>query len=310
MIRAGIAGGLSAKAGEIIKLLVNHPDVELAWVEGRDAAGRFLHQVHKGLRGETYMKFSPAADTSDIDVLFLCFDDPDRTASFLHSVNVPDSVKMIDMSGLFIEPDDPESPWIYGLPELNRKALVRGATRAAIPGDLATAVLLGLLPLAKNLLLNADIHISAVMPDADAEPGEALAFIETEQGDEITQTLQSIQNSFNRPMLYVLTAGGWTRGISVVMYFKCKVSEKELLSLYNDYYSDHGFTFISDSVPSLSEVVGTGKCIINLQKVADRLVVSVAIDDILKGSAAQAVHCMNLLFGLQERVGLMLIAAK
>lgn len=310
MIRAGIAGGLSAKAGETIKLLVNHPDVELAWVEGREAAGRFLYQVHKGLRGETYMKFAPVADTSDIDVLFLCFDDPDHTASFLHSVNVPDSVKMIDMSGLFIEPDDPESPWVYGLPELNRKALVRGATRAAVPGDLATAVLLGLLPLAKNLLLNADIHISAVMPDADAEPGEALAFIETEQNDEITQTLQSIQNSFNRPMLYVLTAGGWTRGISVVMYFKCKVSEKELLSLYNDYYADHGFTFISDSVPSLSEVVGTGKCIINLQKVADRLVISVAIDDILKGSAAQAVHCMNLLFGLQERVGLMLIAAK
>lgn len=310
MIRAGIAGGLSAKAGETIKLLVNHPDVELKWVQAPSATNRFLYEVHKGLRGETYMKFSPEADTSDIDVLFLCFDDPDDTASFLHSVNIPDSVRMIDLSGLFIEPDDPESPWIYGLPELNRKPLVRGATRAAVPGDLATAVLLGLLPLAKNLLLTADIHISAVMPDAYAEPGEALALIETDQAEEITQTLQRVQSSFNRPMLYVLTAGGWTRGISVVMYFKCDVSEREIISLYNDYYSDHGFTFVSDTVPSLSEVVGTGKCIINLQKVADRLVVSVVIDDTLKGSAAQAVHCMNLLFGLQERVGLMLIAAK
>ena len=166
------------------------------------------------------------------------------------------------------------------------------------------------LPLAKNLMLTADIHACAVVPDLDAEPGEALALLDHEQTQEISDALRTVQQSFSRPIFFVVTAGGWTRGISLVMYFKCQTSEAELRLLYDEYYSDHGFTFISDSVPSLSEVVGTGKCIINLQKVGDRLAVSVAIDDILKGSAAQAVHAMNLLFGLQERVGLMLLAAK
>lgn len=310
MIRAGIAGGATTSAGEVIKILVNHPDVEIIWVESPELEGHFLYEIHKGLRGETYMRFTSRPDVEAIDVLFLGYDDPDRTARFLHSVNVPDSVKMIDLSGLFRDPSDTESPWVYALPELNRKPLVRGATKAAIPGSLATAVLLGLLPLAKNLMLTADIHACAVVPDTDAEPGEALALLEHEQTDEIVQALQTIQQSFSRPIFFVVTAGGWTRGISLVMYFKCQTSESELRSLYDEYYSDHGFTFLSDSVPSLSEVVGTGKCIINLQKVDDRLAVTVAIDDVLKGSAAQAVHAMNLLFGLQERVGLMLLAAK
>lgn len=310
MIRAGIAGGLSMKAGETIKILVNHPDVEIMWVEAPEVEGLYLYQFHKGLRGETYMRFSDHPDVNAVDVIFLCYDDPDDTASFLHKVNVPDGVKMIDLSGLFREPDATDSPWVYGLPELNRKPLVRGATRSAVPGPLATAVLLGLLPLAKNLLLNADIHVCATVPDADAEPGEALVLIDHEESDEINAALRTLQSSYSRPMFFVITAGGWSRGISAVMYFKCNVSEKEIIALYNDYYADHGFTFISDSVPSLSEVVGTGKCIINLRKVDDRLVISVAIDNALKGSAAQAVHNMNLLFGLQERVGLMLIAAR
>lgn len=310
MIRAGIAGGTSTAAGEVAKLLVNHPDVEIMWVNDPIVDGRFLYEVHRGLRGESYMRFTSEADVDAIDVLFLCHDDPDATARFLRTVNVPDRVKMIDLSGLFRDPADADTPWVYALPELNRKPLVRGATKAAIPGAIATATLLGLLPLAKNLLLTADIHASVVVPDADAEPGQALALLDHEQTEEITAALRTVQNSFSRPTFFVVTAGGWTRGISLVMYFKCNVSEKEIVALYDDYYSDHGFTFISDSVPSLSEVVGTGKCIINPRKVGDRLAVSVVIDDVLKGSAAQAVHAMNLLFGLQERVGLMLLAAK
>lgn len=310
MIRAGIAGGESISGGEVIKLLVNHPDVEIMWVESPELDGNFLYQIHKGLRGDSYMRFTARPDVDAIDVLFLCYDDPDNTARFLHSVNIPDSVRMIDLSGLFRDPADTESPWVYALPELNRKPLVRGATKAAVPGALATAVLLGLLPLAKNLMLTSDIHACAVVPDLDAEPGEALALLDHEQTEEIGDALRTLQHSFSRPIFFVVTAGGWTRGISLVMYFKCQTSEAEIRALYDEYYSDHGFTFISDSVPSLSEVAGTGKCIINLQKVGDRLAISVAIDDILKGSAAQAVHAMNLLFGLQERVGLMLLAAK
>ncbi|MCM1484216.1 MAG: N-acetyl-gamma-glutamyl-phosphate reductase [Muribaculaceae bacterium] len=311
MIRAGIAGGTSTAAGEIIKLLVNHPDVEIIWVEAPEAEGAFLYQLHKGLRGETYMRFCSRGSLDDINVLFLCQNEPQDALRYITSRGSRDDLRIIDLSGDFRQAAlTAESPWVYALPELNRKPLVRGATRAAVPGALATAVLLGLLPLAKHLLLNADIHISAVVPDADAEPGEALALLEHEEAEEISRALKSVQSSFRSPMFYVVTAGGWTRGISVVMYLRCNVSEAELNNIYDTYYEDHGFTFISDTVPNLSEVVGTGKCIINLHKVGDRLVVTTAIDDVLKGSAATAVHNMNLLFGLQERVGLMLIAAK
>ncbi len=310
MIRAGITGGTAAAAGEIIKLLVNHPDVEIIWVEAPEAEGAFIHQIHKGLRGETYMRFCSRGNLDDINVLFLCQTTPQEALRYLTGRQIPENLRMIDLSGDFTQASlSDESPWVYALPELNRKPLVRGATRAAVPGAMATAVLLGLLPLAKHLMLNADIHISAVVPDADAEPGEALALLEHEDDGEITQTLKSIQNSFRSPMFYVVTAGGWTRGISVVMYLRCNVTEAELNNIYDTYYEDHSFTFLSDSVPNLSEVVGTGKCIINLQKIGDRLVITTAIDDVLKGSAATAVHAMNLLFGLQERVGLMLIAA-
>ncbi len=311
MIRAAIVGGGSTYAGEVIKLLVNHPDVEITQVYEPPLDGHFLYEVHKGLRGETYMRFSADKSFVDaIDVLFLCHADPDNTAAFLHAVDIPEKVKIIDLSGLFRDPSDHDSPWVYALPELNRKPLVRGATKAVIPGELATAALLGLLPMAKNLMLNADIHASAVVPDTDAEPGEPLVLIDHEQTGEITAALRSLQSSFSRPLFFVVTAGGWTRGISLVMYFKCNIAESQLRNLYEDYYSDHGFTFISDSVPSLSEVVGTGKCIINIRKVDDRVAISVAIDNILKGAAAQAVHTMNLLFGLQERVGLTLLAIR
>lgn len=311
MIRAGIACGIASCAGEIIKLLVNHPDVEIIWVEAPEAEGAFLHQVHKGLRGETYMRFCSRGNMDDINVLFLCHTEPQEALRYVTSRGIPENVKIIDCSGDFRQASiTPESPWVYGLPELNRKALVRGANRASVPGALATAVLLGLLPMAKHLMLNSDIHVSAVVPDADAEPGEALALLDHEEAEEISRALKTVQTSFRSPMFYVVTAGGWTRGISVVMYFRCNVSERELTDIYDTFYEDHGFTFLSDSVPSLSEVVGTGKCIINLHKVGERLVVTVAIDDVLKGSAATAVHDMNLLFGLQERVGLMLIAAK
>lgn len=314
MIKAGIAGGDTTAGGEVIKLLVNHPDVEIMWVQAPEQyAGQLLHTVHRSLRGESYMRFSakaPSTDEQPVDVVFLCHDDPDETALFLHSVCLPDSVRMIDLSGLFLDPADPDSPWVYALPELNRKPLVRGATKAAMPSAFATAALLGLLPLAKNLMLTADIHASVIVPGALAEPGEPLSLLDGAMTAEIAEVLRTVQTSFNRPIFAVMTAGGWTRGLSLVMYFKCAVAQDEITALYQDYYSDHGFTFISDSVPSLSEVVGTGKCIINPQKVDDRLVVSVVIDDTLKGSAAQAVHAMNLLFGLQERVGLMLHASR
>lgn len=309
MIRAAVTGGSMAVAGEIIKLLVNHPDIELMWVLEPHVEGALLSQIHKGLRGETYLRFSARADMSAIDVLFLCFEHKSEAVDFLSKNPAKENTKIIDLSGAYLpqstfaDGDD----WIFGLPELSRKPLVRGALHAAVPQPITTAVLLPLLPMAKNgLLTEGDIHVTAVVADPDAEPGETLALIDLVEADDIARALQSLQPAFSIPMTFMVMCGGWKRGISVSIHFKSSVSEEKALQIYNDFYEDHGFTFISSDLPNLSEVVGTNKCIINLQRVGDRLVINAVIDDLIKGAAAMALHDMNLLFGLQERVGLML----
>ena len=309
MIRAGVTGGSMPVAGEIIKLLINHPDVELYWVVDPDAEGVMISQIHKGLRGETYMRFTSRPEMDKVDVIFLCFEEPGQAKRFVIDNAIPERVKLIDMSGDFLQESTfaDGDPWIFGLPELSRKPLVRGGRRAAVPPALTSAVLLPLLPLAKEQVLDeGDIHINAVVAEPDAEPGEALALIDLEEADQVARALRSLQPSFDRPMTFIVVNGGWRRGISLSIHFKSSLSEERAVELYNEFYSDHGFTFMSSSLPNLTEVVGTNKCIINLQKVGDRLVINAVIDDLIKGASAMAVHDMNLLFGLQERVGLML----
>lgn len=310
MIRAGITGGTTAVAGEITKILINHPDVELIWSLDADAEGALLSQVHKGLRGETYMRFTSRPDIEAVDVLFLCFEHPGEAKAFLEEFPPKANTKIVDLSGDFL----PESTfsdgdeWIFGLPELSRKPLVRGGLHASVPPALTSAVLLALMPMAKAQLLKADIHVSAVVAEAGTEPGEALALIDLEEADHIVRAIHSLQPGFSNPMTFVVLSGGWKRGISVNIHFKCEEPEENLLKLYDEFYSDHSFTFISESLPNLTEVAGTNKCIINVQRVGNRVVINAVLDDLIKGSAAMAVHDMNLLFGLQERVGLMLKA--
>ena len=309
MIRAAVAGGSTAVAGEIMKILINHPDVELLWVYEPHVEGALLSQVHKGLRGETYVRFTARGEMQSIDVLFLCFHHRHEAKEFLTNNPPKEKTKIIDLSGAYLnesafaEGDE----WIFGLPELSRKPLVRGALRAVVPQPLTSAVLLPLLPMAKNgLLTEGDIHVTAVVADLDAEPGETLALIDLEEADDIERAICSLQPTFKIPMTFMVMCGGWKRGISVSIHFKCSLDEERAIQIYNDFYEDHSFTFISSDLPNLSEVVGTNKCIINLQRVGDRLVINAVIDDLIKGAAAMAVHDMNLLFGLQERVGLML----
>ncbi len=309
MIRAAITGGSMAVAGELIKILINHPDIELAWVFEPHAEGALISQVHKGLRGETYMRFCAKADMGCIDALFLCFEEPGDARRFLDKNPVPDKVKIIDLSGDFLLDSSfsEGDSWIFGLPELCRKPLVRGALHASVPPALTSTVLLALMPLAKQSLLGSgDIHINAIVAEENAEPGEALALIDLEEADDICRAIRSLQPTFDTPMTFIVMNSGWKRGISVSIHFKSPLTEEKVLEIYNDFYSDHSFTFISTNLPNLTEVVGTNKCIINLQKVGGRLVINTVIDNTIKGAAAMAVHDMNLLFGLQERVGLML----
>lgn len=309
MIRAAITGGATSVAGEIMKLLINHPDVELQWVLEPAFEGALLSQIHKGLRGETYMRFTARPDMSTADVVFLCFEDPGESKAFIAKNPPMEKAKIIDLSGDYLDQStfNDGDDWIFGLPELSRKPLVRGGLHASVPRALTSAVLLSLLPMAKSgLLTEGDIHVTAVVADPDAEPGETIALIDLEEADDIVRALRSLQPTFDIPMTFMVMCGGWKRGISVSIHFKSSIAEDKAESIYNEFYEDHGFTFISSDLPNLTEVVGTNKCIINLQKVGDRLVINAVLDDMVKGAAAMAVHDMNLLFGLQERVGLML----
>lgn len=295
-------------AGEIVKLLINHPDVEILWVIDRDAEGARLSEVHKGLRGETYLRFA-AEPSDDVDVVFLCEDEPDLGRNFIESHSFSPDIKIIDLTGdylaqsTFADGDD----WIFGLPELCRKPMVRGGIHASLPHPLSSAVLLALIPLAKEQWLTGNINVTAVVAEEDAEPGETLALIDIEDADHIARAISSLQPGFEASrMMFVVVNGGWRHGISITLYFETNHTEKEAIEAFTNYYDDHNFVFLSESLPALTEVIGTNKCIINVQKVERHLVVTAVIDDIVKGASAMAVHDMNLLFGLQERVGLML----
>ena len=318
MINAGIIGGAGCVAGELIRLLIYHPDVELKWVQDTRFAGDKISAIHQGLVGETEMCFSPDTDFDAIDVVFFCT--PHGTVrKYMESHDIPGDLKIIDLSSDFIFGED-SGGFIYGLPELNRKYIVHGS-RVSNPGSVAAAVELALLPLAKNLLLNSDINLVAVTgttcqdKEADGncpESGKGVCVyspLAHPQMQEIREMLVRIQTSFNSEINMIPVRGGFARGILITAYMDCSVELDEIRKLYENYYSDHNFTFVTDTMPDLKDVANTNKCLLHLSKEGDKLVVTAAVDNMLKGSAGQAVHNMNLLFGLHERVGLNLKAS-
>ena len=318
MIRAGILGGDGFAAGELIRLLINHPDVELTWVHSPLNTGRLITEAHQGMEGETFLRFTDKTDFENIDVLFCCY--PHGHARRLLEANpVPEKLKIIDMSRDY-RIEDGTHDFIYGLPELNRKRIVRGATRVAHPGSFATAIELGLLPLAKNLLLNGPIHVTAITgfsgsavekstPDQLAWHRDNVSIYKPlahQHLPEIRQALTMLQSTFSAPINFIPMRGSFARGMLATIYMDCPVNTEQLTELYREYYSDHSFTHIVDRRPDLKDVVNTNKCLIHLEKAEGKLLITVVADNILRGAAGQAVHNMNLLFGLQERVGLAL----
>lgn len=318
MIRAGIIGGAGYTAGELIRLLINHPDVELAWVNSSSNAGNLVADVHQGLIGDTYLRFTADTPWDDIDVLFCCTPHG-KTREFIEGADVPSRVKIIDLSTDY-RIEDGSHDFVYGLPELNRKRLVRGATRVANPGCFATAIQLALLPLAKNLLLNSEIHVTAITGSTGAgvKPSATSHFswrndnvsiykpFRHQHLAEIRQSLSSLQSSFKADIDFIPVRGCFSRGIMAIIYMDCPLELSEIKALYEDYYSDHSFTFVTDKAPDLKDVVNTNKCILHLDKIDGKLLITSVIDNLVKGASGQAVHNMNLIFGLQERVGLTL----
>lgn len=315
MIRIGIIGGAGYTAGELIRLLINHPDAEIVFINSTSNAGNKITDVHAGLDGETDLVFTDQLPLEDIDLLFFCTAHGD-TKKFMDSHKVPNDLKIIDLSTDYRHKAD-GNDFVYGLPELNRRAIC-SAKHVANPGCFATCIQLGLLPLAKHLMLNSDIHVNAITGSTGAgvKPSTTSHFswrndnisiykpFEHQHLKEIGQSLEQLQNSFQSDINFIPVRGNFSRGIFATIYMDCKIELEEIKKIYEDYYSDHSFTFLTDKNPDLKQVVNTNKALIHLEKHGDKLLIVSMIDNLLKGASGQAIHNMNLMFNLEETVGL------
>lgn len=315
MIKAGIIGGAGYTAGELIRLLINHPDVELVFVNSSSNAGNKITDVHSGLYGETDMVFTSELPFEEIDVLFFCTAHGD-TKKFMESHDIPKSLKIVDLS-MDYRIESESHDFVYGLPELNRKRIIR-ASHIANPGCFATSIQLALLPLAKHLMLNNDIHVFGITGSTGAgvKPSESSHFswrndnvsiykpFTHQHLAEIRQSLSQLQNSFKADIEFIPVRGCFSRGIFTSVYMDCGIDLSEIRRIYEEFYDDHSFTFVTDRNLDLKQVVNTNKCLLNLSKHGNKLLIVSAIDNLLKGASGQAVHNMNLLFGLVETTGL------
>jgi N-acetyl-gamma-glutamyl-phosphate reductase len=339
-IKVGIVGGAGYTGGELIRILLNHPAVDLRVIQSTSNAGKLIGEIHSDLLGETDFRFrdlEPGSGTEGwmgSELLFLCVGHSE--AKFFleqHVADLPAQIKIIDLSQDFRLSYQHASrslfqghPFVYGLPELNRSQ-IREARHIANPGCFATAIELGLLPLAKAGLLK-EVHCTGITGSTGA--GQSLArtshfswranniqaykTLTHQHIYEIHQTLHQLQASFplepTSALHFVPWRGDFTRGIFVSSQISCALTSQALENLYLDFYQDHPFTVVSQQAISLKQVVNTNKCVIQLEKVdPDRLVVHTALDNLIKGASGQAVQNMNLMYGLEETLGLKLKAS-
>jgi len=321
-IRAGIVGGAGYTGGEMLRILINHPNVEIAFVHSNSNAGNYVYEVHTDLFGDTDLKFAAELST-DVDVLFLCVGHGDAK-KFLEANAIPDTVKIIDLSQDFRLNQNSTlngKNFVYGLPELNREA-IKTAANIANPGCFATCLQLGLLPLASKGLLNNEVHVTATTGSTGA--GQSLSptshftwrndnlsvykAFSHQHLNEIGQSLRQLQASFDKAINFIPYRGDFTRGIIASIYTESDLSEEEALALYQSYYDGHPFTHVTNRNIDLKQIVNTNKCFIQVKKHDNKIFIISIMDNLLKGASGQAVQNMNLLFGLDERAGLRLKA--
>ena len=327
-IKVGIVGGAGYTGGELLRILLNHPKVNIAFINSNSNSGKHVYNVHSDLFGDTELKFSSEL-VFNIDVLFLCVGHGDAR-KFLESNAIPDHIKIIDLSQDFrlIQNSGFENKaFVYGLPELNRND-IRKANNIANPGCFATCLQLALLPVASKGLLKNEIHITATTGSTGAgqSPSATTHFtwrndnlsvykaFEHQHLNEIVQSLCQLQPDFAIPLggggaiNFIPYRGDFTRGIIASIYTKCDLSETEAFTLYTDYFSKHPFTHVTSSDIDLKQIVNTNKCFLQIKKHGNNLLIVSILDNLLKGASGQAVQNMNLMFGLDEMAGLKLKA--
>ena len=319
-VKAGIVGGAGYTGGELIRILINHPGVELSFIHSRSNAGKPIASVHQDLLGDTALSFSSELQ-KDVDVLFLCVGHGEAR-KFLETNKVAAHVKIIDLSQDFrlaTQAQFGNRSFVYGLPELNKEA-IRSATHIANPGCFATSIQLGLLPLAKEGMLD-EVYTTGITGSTGAGQSlsttshfswranniQAYKTLNHQHLKEINQSIQQLQPN-GIDLSFVPWRGDFTRGIFISSMITCAWKREELAELYAAYYANHPFTHVSEEDIFLKQVVNTNKCVIRLEKVGTKLVVHSAIDNLLKGASGQAVQNMNLMFGLDECAGLHLKA--
>jgi N-acetyl-gamma-glutamyl-phosphate reductase len=321
-IRIGIIGGAGYTGGELIRLLLSHPFAEISFVHSKSNAGNPLHKVHQDLLGSTDMVFS-ADIHQHIDLLFLCLGHGESTR-FLAENTVDASIRVIDLANDFRIKDHASigsRSFIYGLPELNKNQ-ISSAQNIANPGCFATAIQLGLLPLAQAGLLK-EVYTTGITGSTGAGQSfsatshfswranniQAYKTLTHQHIAEIHQSLRSLQEDASPAVHFVPWRGDFTRGIFVSSTVPAQLSKEEMTVLFEDYYSGHPFTMLSENPISMKQVVNTNNCVLQIEQEQDHFVIHTAIDNLLKGASGQAVQNMNILFGLDETEGLKLKAS-
>lgn len=322
MIKVGIIGGAGYTAGELIRLVINHPKIELDFVFSTSNAGNKIIDIHQDLIGEIDLNFTDKIN-KNIGVLFLCLGHGNST-KFLQKNKFSKNTKIIDLSNDFRLENDKTfegNNFVYGLPELNKKA-IKTTSYLANPGCFATAIQLAILPLADAKLLVDDVHVNAVT----GATGAGTSFSKTthftwrdnnfssyktfthQHLGEINQNIKLLQNNFNNEVIFIPNRGNFSRGIFVTTYTKFKGTIEDAKKMYKEFYKDAAFTFVSDNELHLKQVVNTNKCLIHLQKHNEKLLITSIIDNLLKGASGQAIQNLNLMFGFDETEGLNLKA--
>ena len=320
-VNIGIVGGAGYTGGELLRVLLRHPNAHISFVHSTSSAGELVSKLHADLLGDTSLKFTNTLD-QNIDVLFLCVGHGDAN-KFLTANEIKASIKIIDLSQDFRLAGSAaigDRNFVYGLPELQREA-IRSATNIANPGCFATAIQLGLLPLAAKGLLK-EVYTTGITGSTGAGQGltntshfswranniQAYKTLQHQHLNEIVQSLAQLQGNQNAEVNFVPWRGDFTRGIFVTSVVSADLSLEALYDLYNAYYEGHAFTHVSKNNIDLKQVVNTNKCIIHIEKQGNKIAIHSVVDNLLKGAVGQAVQNMNLIFGIDEAAGLQLKA--
>lgn len=315
MIKTAVVGAAGYTGGELLRLLVHHPNVDLLWIHSNSQKGKTLEEVHPDLIGDASLSFTDKIDPSNVDLVFLCL--PHGQAKpFLEKHAFDAETKIIDLSTDF---RNESNGFVYGLPEVNRER-IKGAQKIANPGCFATGVQLALVPAIQQNWIKSSLHVTGITGSTGAgkKLSETTHFSQRNQNvsvyklfthqhlKEINQTFKQLTPDFDQQVLFVPYRGNFSRGIWVTAYFPFEGSLEEAYEAYSKFYQDAAYTYVSKNDIDLKQVVNTNKGLVHLKKEAGQLVIYAAIDNLLKGASGQAVQNMNLAFGLDEKTGLQL----